>query len=112
MSLKISKKELKREGEEKKAIYCGGNVYTHENIIYYITHKDIKALEKMVADYKGIAKNIEKIIDIVYTLEDYIIYDEIVCYSVGIYGNSGQLVRYTARDEKNGIIKEFYTFYC
>lgn len=113
MSIKVSRKQLKELAKNVDAFYCGGNVYTHENVTYYITHKELSKL----TTYKlftllGNIKSMAKELGIKKVNKDFcIINDSLIAYSVGTYGNIGQLVKYEMSNNK-GDSRVFYTYYC
>lgn len=123
--IKLSKKELKREAEYQEAYYFTGNVYSYENVIYYLnslcyeTETDKKGYKKEIektierskentgANYINslldIIENIQKIKHDSYKIDK-------IAYSAGIYGNSGQLHTITLYN-KNNIVGMYYTYY-
>lgn len=111
---KLSKKQLKNISESLGAFYCGGNVYNHENITYYLEHKQLDELKKYISEYNNV-KGLVEFLDnlLIGGVELYNIWSNQIAYSAGVYGNNGQLRQYKvinrATDE---IIKEFYTYYC
>ena len=111
---KLTKKQLKEISESMGAFYCGGNVYNHENITYYLEHKQMDELKKYINDYN----NVNDLVDFLDNLliggvELYNIWSNQVAYSAGVYGNNGQLRQYKViNKETDEIIREFYTYYC
>lgn len=125
MSVKITKKELKRIGEDKEGYYFTGNVYSYENITNYLsqlawrTEKGHKTENKQ--RIKEIKKELQKNVnskyydslnEIVSNIES-INHDNYginqVFYSAGLYGNSGQL--HELKLYKNHNIVACYTLY-
>ena len=125
MSMKITKKELKRIGENKEGYYFTGNVYSYENVVNYLSQlawrteqgtktknlkrrKELKIelLKNTNSNYfnslKDIVNNIETISHDNYSCEQ-------VYYSAGLYGNSGQL--HELKLFKNHNIVASYTLY-
>ena len=111
--IKLSKKDLKELAQSLDSFYCGGNVYNHENITYYITHKEFDKL----ANYNlpTLRGNIEYMLnDLNINKEDklsYIVTSSLVAYSCGTYGNTAQLVKYIIINQ-GGNDRTFYTYYC
>lgn len=106
-SVKITRKELIRRGEIEEGYYFTGNVYSYENVIFYLTqlawrtergHKTenkqrIKEIKKELlkninskyfTSLQDLVKNIESINHNNYSIDQ-------LYYSAGLYGNSGQL---------------------
>lgn len=107
MSIKLTKKELKKIGEELGGYYLGGNVYNYENCIYFLTSKDVKKIGENTKN-KDIIKRIEK-----YNVNDIQIFTKQLFYSAGIYGNSGQLHKIFVYNKKNNdLVDEFFVYYC
>lgn len=104
--MKTSKKELKNYAERNKAYYFTGNVYSYENVVYYLRRLCYET-ESNKVDYENeIEKTINRVmentstayyenaIDIIEKIkfavhDDFSIEQEL--YSAGIYGNNGQL---------------------
>ena len=111
--IKLSRKELKELGEIlNNSFYCGGNVYNHENITYYITHKEISKIDTYNSNLFMYLDNTltEYLKD---TNTNYYIISNQIAYSCGTYGNTGQIVKYNIVNEKtHDIIDTFYTYYC
>lgn len=118
MSIKITKKNLKELGKSLGGYYCGGNVYTHENIEYYITHNDYKKvfsaapnnekmveLANMIYDYVKMNEDVKRFGERVY------ITSNLIAYSAGYNGNIGQIFKYDVVNDSK-VIKTFYTYYC
>lgn len=116
--VKMTKKDLKDLSISLGAYYCGGNVYTHENIAYYISTREFSK----IVQYGNIKNDIARLLnnlDNLYNINElengnkYSIVKNQIAYSCGYYGNTGQLVKYSviARDT-NDVIYNFYTYYC
>ena len=123
---KLSKKQLKNYAESKEAYYFTGNVYSYENIIFYLnqlawrTKKGEKTKnKKRIAEIKKeLLKNINNkyfttLQDLVKNIktikhDSYKIEQEF--YSAGIYGNSGQLHTLTLYNNNN-IVAMYYIYY-
>lgn len=126
MSIKISKKELRRLGEYHEGYYFTGNVYSYENIVNYLTQlswrtengsktknksriKEIKKelLKNVNSKYfnslKDIVEKIENIKHDSYSMNQ-------LYYSAGLYGNSGQLHTLKLFNKEN-IVAMFYLYY-
>lgn len=105
--IKLSKKELKKEAERIEAYYFTGNVYSYENVVYYLqqlawktekgtktkNRKDVQNIKKELlkninsnyfTSLQDIVKNIETIKHDNYSVTQ-------LYYSAGLDGNSGQL---------------------
>ena len=123
---KLSKKQLKNYAESKKAYYFTGNVYSYENIIFYLNQlawrtkkgektknikyiKDIKRKllkninKKYLASLQDLVKNIETIKHNSYKTEQEF-------YSAGVYGNNGQLHTLTLYNNNN-FVDIYYLYY-
>lgn len=105
--IKLSKKKLKKEAERIEAYYFTGNVYSYENVVYYLqrliwkTEKGTKTKNKKRRS--EIKKELEKNINSKYENNLIKLIDKIentshdnysvnqLYYSAGLYGNSGQL---------------------
>ena len=116
--VKMNKKDLKDLAISLGAYYCGGNVYNHENIAYYISAREFSNIAKYSNKNNQIGKMLDNLDNIygLYNMEienKYSIVKNQIAYSCGIYGNSGQLIKYSvvARDT-NEVIYNFYTYYC
>ena len=111
---KLTRKQLKAISESMGAFYCGGNVYNHENITYYLEHKNFIELHK----YFGVNNSVRELVKLlsellVGDLEQYNIWSDQIAYSAGVYGNTGQLRQYKIINKAtNETIREFYTYYC
>ena len=120
---KTTKKQLKEIARSMGAYYCGGNVYNHENISYYLSSGDWENISKYVNDkYNEIGKLLEDLHN-TYNLDSFktynnnkglyrIFYKEQILYSAGVYGNSGQLRKFDIVNNNDEIIHSFYTYYC
>ena len=120
--IKLSKKELKEFAEYNNGLYFTGNVYSYENIIYYLDvllnkkrNNDIEnidyyieQLEKNInVDFKeNLKKLIKKVID--KDFNDYRITQDF--YSCGYYGNSGQLHKLVLY-KNDSIVDLIYLYY-
>ena len=93
-------------------------MYNHENIAYYISNREFSK----IVQYGNIKNDISKLLnnlDNIYGLYNmeienkYSIVKNQIAYSCGMYGNTGQLIKYSvvARDT-NEVIYNFYTYYC
>lgn len=101
--MKITKKQLKDLSTSLNAYYLGGNVYDYENCIYYINHN-------MLDNLKESTQNTEIITTLSNIDFDHAI-DKQLAYSVGAYGNSGQLHEIKLY-KGNNIVDTIYTYYC
>lgn len=124
--IKLSKKELKREAEREEAYYFTSNVYSYENVIYYLERlawkteagtktknkKDIENIKKELlkninskyfTSLQDIVRNIQTIKHDSYKIEQ-------IAYSAGLYGNSGQLHSIKLYN-KNEITALYYCYY-
>ena len=116
--IKLSKKQLKDLAINLNAYYCGGNVYTHENITYSISSRNFTQL----LEYGNTKNDISKLINNLnerYNINKlehgnlYSINANQIAYSCGTYGNTGQIVEYViVSRETNEVIYKFYTYYC
>ena len=125
--IKLSKKQLKDLSVSLNAYYCGGNVYNHENIQYWLSCGDFESIEKL----KNKNNDIERLLQFLnntYNLKNlynyknnnniignylYCIIASQIAYSCGYYGNSGQLVECKVITKaSNEVIYKFYTYYC
>lgn len=117
--IKLSKKQLKEEAIYNEAYYFTGNVYSYENVIYYLESLcyyknkcNTEEIEKNIYNnssknyYNSINDLIENIKNIDYT--DYKI--EKIAYSAGVYGNSGQLHTLKLYNNNN-IVALYYMYY-
>lgn len=93
--MKLTKKALKELAQELGAVYCTGNVYNYENIIYYIqlltsgkSNGYTEALNNCSDYYK---KELEKLLDEIIATDYDSCYCKQLAYSAGVYGNNGQL---------------------
>ena len=115
--IKLSKKDLKDLSKSLGAFHCGGNVYNHENITYYIQHKDITELNKYTTNNNQVYELIEYLASKTSMLnnDEFYITANQIAYSSGMYGNTAQLVKYDIVFHSNNMtIKTFtfYTYYC
>ena len=116
--IKMSKKDLKDMAISLGAYYCGGNVYNHENIAYYISTREFSKIvqyENSKNDVSKLLNNLDNLYGL-YNMEmenKYSIVHNQIAYSCGTYGNTGQLIKYSvvARNT-NEVIYNFYTYYC
>lgn len=124
--MKISKKELKRIGENNAGYYFTGDVYSYENVVFYIqqliwrTEKGTKTRNKKRRS--EIKKELEKNINSKYKNDLIKLIDKIenishdnysvnqLYYSDGLYGNSGQLHEIKLYNKEN-IVDLFYLYY-
>ncbi len=114
--VKMNKKDLKDIAISLSAYYCGGNVYNHENIAYYLSNKEFDKVMQYANANNEISKLIDKLNKLYYLPkfnDNYSIVKNQIAYSCGTYGNSGQLIKYSviARNA-NEVISTFYTYYC
>ena len=124
--IKLSKKQLRAEAEYQEGYYFTGNVYSYENVIFYIgqlvwkteTGKKTENKSRIKEIKKELLKNvnseyINSAIDIIKNIES-IKHDaykiEQIAYSAGLYGNSGQLHKITLY-YKNNITALYYCYY-
>lgn len=113
--IKLSKKELKELAQSLSAFYCGGNVYNHENIRYYVCNKDITKLNEYTTNKNQVYELIEYLASKTSMLKnnEFYITANQIAYSCGTYGNTAQLVKYDIVDSKEyTTIATFYTYYC
>lgn len=111
---KLTKKNLKNIAESMGAFYCGGNIYNHENITTYLEQKQLDELKKYARETNDIDELLSFLDNLLIGgVELYNIWSNQIAYSVGTYGNSGQLRQYKViNKETNETIREFYTYYC
>lgn len=109
---KLTRKNLQEIAQSLGAYYCGGNVYNHENITYYIAHKDITKLNDYTNNKNQVYELMEHIAQQTKDLNNYFISTHLIGYSAGIYGNIAQLVKYDIIDNNSNIINTFFTYYC
>jgi len=116
--VKLNKKQLKDLAISLSAYYCGGNVYNHENIAYYISTREFSK----IVQYGNIKNDISKLLNNLnelYNINElengnkYSIVHNQIAYSCNNCGNSGQIIKYSvvARNT-NEVIYNFYTYYC
>lgn len=112
--MELTKKNLKELSESLGAYYCGGNVYNHENIQYYIRHKDIESVSKYINNEYNDVQALVTLLNelLVGNKDNYTISDTQLAYSHGIYGNNGQIHKYTIYNNDREIVREIYTYYC
>lgn len=124
--IKIAKKQLKDLSISLNAYYCGGNVYNHENISYWLSNGDFESIRKLQNKNNDIEKMLVSLNDTYnlknfyncYTMKTYKDYKYYIsrnqiAYSSGIYGNTGQIVEYSiVNTTTNEVIYKFYTYYC
>lgn len=103
--MRMTKKSLKELAASLQAFKCKGNVYDHENLRFYVEIKDFEKIKEYSPNLH------EFLIDFLVGNCKICCYG-IVSYSVGLYGNTGQIFQYKIFNEDNEIIREFYTFYC
>lgn len=124
--MKITRKQLRSEGERLEGYYFTGNVYSYENVIYYLerlawktrkgektknkeTIKNIKEEllkninNKYFTSLQYIVKNIETIKHDSYEVKQ-------LYYSAGIYGNNGQLHEIKLYNNDN-VVASYYCYY-
>lgn len=124
--IKLSKKELRKEAERIEAYYFTGNVYSYENVVYYLQRlawktekgtktknkKDIQNIKKELlkninsnyfTSLQDIVKNIETIKHDNYSINQ-------LYYSAGLYGNSGQLHEIKLYNKEN-ITAIYHVYY-
>ena len=124
--IKLSKKELRKEAERIEAYYFTGNVYSYENVVYYLQRlawktekgtktknkKDIQNIKKELlkninsnyfTSLQDIVKNIETIKHDNYSINQ-------LYYSAGLYGNSGQLHEIKLYNKEN-IVAIYHVYY-
>lgn len=120
--MKQTKKDLKELAKALGAYYCGGNVYTHENIEHYLQNGNFEEIKK----YSRVDNDILSMIDFlnrVYGLNNfntsnnrhnlYMISGALLSYSAGVYGNNGQIFKYEIyNNQTQECIYTFYTYYC
>lgn len=107
--MKVNKTQLKELSTTLGAYYCGGNVYTHENITYYITH-DYTKLNEYTNNKNDVYNIMEHIAEKTKNILNYYITSTFVAYSAGTYGNTGQLIKYDIINS-NDVVDTFYTCY-
>ena len=124
--IKLSKKELVKEAQHQEAYYFTGNVYSYENVIWYLnslcyetqTNNKKEAKEEIkktinrlkentrsasYEELKELIKNIKNT-----THDSYNVIQK--AYSAGVYGNSGQLHEITLFN-KNKLVAMYYCYY-
>lgn len=112
--MKLTKKNLKEMAEVLGAVYCTGNVYSYENIVYYIQvlcngHSNgyTEALSNCSEHYKT---ELVKLLDEIISLNFDNCYCKQVAYSAGVYGNNGQIHEFKlTKDDET--VKQFYLYY-
>jgi len=120
--MKQTKKDLKELAKSLGAYCCGGNVYNHENIRYYLERGNFEEVKKYSRSDNDILSMI-KSLDKVYGLNNfntpenrknlYMISASLLSYSAGIYSNNGQIFKYDIyNNETQEHIYTFYTYYC
>ena len=124
--MKTSKKELKQYAERNEAYYFTGNVYSYENVVYYLEQlawrtetgektKNQKRIEEIKEELiRNTNKNyFNSLQDIIYNITS-IKHDSYkvtqLLYSAGLYGNSGQLHEIRLY-YKNNIVGLYYLYY-
>ena len=119
-SLILTKKQLKEIAEREEAYYFTGNVYSYENIIYYLNiilfkNRDKKDIHDYILElFKNVNHDyINSMNDLLANIQT-IKYDSYeinqLYYSAGVYGNSGQLHRMRLYKD-NSIVAEYYMYY-
>lgn len=119
-SLKLTKKQLKEIAEREEAYYFTGNVYSYENVIYYLNiiiwkNRDKKDISNYCLElFKNVNYNyINSANDLINNIKS-ISYDsyevEQLYYSAGVYGNNGQLHRIRLYKD-DSIVAEYYMYY-
>ena len=97
--IKLSKKQLKDLAISLNAYYCGGNVYTHENITHSISSRNFTQL----LEYGNTKNDISKLINNLnkkYNINKlehgnlYSINANQIAYSCGTYGDTGHTAEY------------------
>lgn len=115
MSKKVTKKLLKKLGEDFGGYHYGGNVYDYQNAIHYIenynyTSEDIK--NKLVDNKYWNRKELRELV-CSYKELGYKMSAEQLYYSAGIYGNNGQLHKIRVYDKNyNEHLETFFIYYC
>ena len=120
--MKQTKKDLKELANALGAYYCGGNVYSHENIQHYLERGNFEEVKKYASSNNDILSMINSL-NRVYGLNNfntpnnrnnlYMISATLLSYSAGIYGNNGQIFKYKVyNNETQEHIYTFYTYYC
>lgn len=120
--MKQTKKDLKELAKALGAYYCGGNVYTHENIQYYLEYGDFDSITQYASGNNDILVMLN-FLDRVYGLNNfntannrknlYTIGAGLLAYSTGVYGNNGQIFKYEIyNNQTQECIYTFYTYYC
>lgn len=120
--MKQTKKDLKELANALGAYYCGGNVYSHENIQYYLEVGDFDSITQYASRNNDILVMLN-FLDRVYGLNNfntvsnrknlYTIGAGLLTYSTGVYGNNGQIFKYEIyNNQTQEHIYTFYTYYC
>lgn len=116
MTVKVTRKNLKEIASNlDNCYYITGNVYDYENIIEYIQNYNITSNEVMKYMNSSKYKNIDELEYIICRNKDlgYKMNATQLFYSVGLYGNSGQLHKIQVYDkESNFQLSTFYVYYC
>lgn len=112
--MKLTKKALKELAQGLGAVYCTGNVYNYENIVYYIQlltsgkgNGYTEALNNCSDHYK---KELEKLLDEIIATNYDTCYCKQLAYSAGVYGNNGQLHEFKLTKNEQ-VIDIFYLYY-
>lgn len=120
--MKQTKKDLKKLANAIGAYYCGGNVYSHESIVHYLERGDFDGVRVYASGNNDIRAMLNSL-DRTYGLNNfntssnrknlYMISGTLLSYSGGIYGNNGQIFKYSIyNNETHEHIYTFYTYYC
>ena len=123
MAIKLTKRQLKEISYKEEAYYFTGNVYSYENIVFYLQtaifayRKENKNTsqyykERMLKDVREeYKKQAEELYDKITSYKAATYREVQVAYSAGVYGNSGQLHKFTLYDKYMNILFSFHTFY-
>lgn len=109
--IKLSHKKLKRLGNNLNGHYFDGNIYDHENRVYYlqtITFRKEETISHLVATNENSA--FISLLKSIAALNPDSSSSKQLAYSCGLYGNTGQLHEISYYKHDN-LIKTIY-IYC
>lgn len=111
---KLSHKKLQETGKQLNGLYLNCNCYTFENAVYYLTRlQEVESGSHLVGD----VSNDEKINNFMKELKvelpkAHACRTEQLFYSVGTYGNIGQLYKFDVVDaDYNEVGYCFYVYF-
>lgn len=106
--IKLSHKQLKEYAQSLGAFYLTGNIYAYENDIHKIQSFE-KAINSDIYDMEQVNNVLDFILANHPTARG--AYFEQIAYSCGIYGNTGQLHKFTIYDKDYNHLGTIFT-YC